>query len=421
MKTNTQFKLFLLIIFIYSNVSSQTFISGGINADTNWTTQNSPYIITGNTVIFGNNTLTIEPGVIVKFENNVQLRIQGSLIANGNSTNNITFTSNDSNPQKGSWNEINLEFNAVCILDYVLMEYADNALRYNQISTSSTIKNSIFQFNNNGINVNYGSPQFPITIESVKFIDNNKGIANFYDEVNLTDCEFKNNEVGAELVESFIDSCIFEGNTNIGLVGHTSTIQNSTFISNNIGLEQSFSGGSDSSIMWGNTIKNNSIGLKITGNSPMATFTDNTICNNYTYNVENTSSYSGQDLSNNCWCTEDNNEIENSIFHGMDDINFGVVVFTPTTTNCTDNTLNTNDFFESKEDYLFYPNPVVEELNFNNNFDKEYEIYSINGVLVKKGVASIKIDLSNIKPGIYMMKIQTSNQSKSIFKRLIKK
>lgn len=421
MKTFTFLKFIILTIFFPSFLSSQTNISGGINQDTNWTLQNSPYIITGNTVVFGNNTLTIEPGVVVKFDNNVQLRIQGSLIAIGNTTNNIIFTSNDSNPQKGSWNEINLEFEAICILDYVLMEYADNALKYNFIDTSSSFKNSIFQFNNDAIEVDSGRGQFPITIESVKFIDNDKGIANFHDEVNLIDCEFKNNRIGAELVESNVDSCLFEGNSDIGLDGHTSTIQNSTFISNNIGLEQSFSGGSESSVMTGNTIKNNTIGLKITGNSPMATFSNNTLCDNSTYNVENTSTFSGQDLSNNCWCTDDVNEIENSIFHGIDDINFGVVIFTPTTTGCPDTTLSVNDIYESKEANSFYPNPVSNEINFVGDLKKNYEIFSINGVLVKKGNAINKVYLSDLKTGLYLIKIYSENRLKVKVSKLIKK
>lgn len=398
----------------------QTNVSGGINEDTNWTLANSPYIITGNTVVFGNNTLTIEPGVIVKFDDNVQLRIQGSLIAIGNTNNNIIFTSNNSNPQMGSWHEINLEFEAICILDYVQMEYADNALKYNFISTSSSIKNSTFQFNNNAIEVDSGRGQFPITIESVKFINNDKGIANFHDEVSLIDCEFKNNRVGAELVESNINSCLFEGNSEIGLDGHTSVIQNSTFISNNVGLEQSFSGGSEASTMTGNTIKDNSIGLRITGNSPTATFTNNTVCDNTTFNVENTSTFSGHDLSNNCWCTEDANEIEDSIFHGLDDINFGVVTFTPTATDCPDSTLSINDFSESKES-LFYPNPVAENLYFVDNYNKSYEIYSLTGVLVKKGVAVNKINLSNLDTGLYLMKVEIETKSEIITHKLIKK
>lgn len=414
-------KILLNWTFLISLIAmGQTNVSGGINEDTNWTLANSPYIITGNTVVFGNNTLTIEPGVIVKFNDNVQLRIQGSLIAIGNIDNNIIFTSNNFNPKMGSWQEINLEFEAICILDYVQMEYADNALKYNFINTSSSIKNSTFQFNNNAIEVDSGRGQFPITIESVKFIDNDKGIANFHDEVSLINCEFKNNRIGAELVESNINSCLFEGNSEIGLDGNTSIIQNSTFLSNNIGLKQSFSGGSDSSNMAGNTIKNNSIGLKITGNNPMATFTNNTVCDNTTYNVENKSTFSGHDLSNNCWCTEDTNEIEQSIFHGLDDINFGVVTFTPTSTGCPDTILSINDYTESKGN-MFYPNPIIENLNFNDNYNKSYEIYSLAGTLIKKGKTIKKINLSNLYTGLYLMRIRIENQSKTTTYKFIKK
>ncbi|MCF2874964.1 MULTISPECIES: Ig-like domain-containing protein [unclassified Tenacibaculum] len=331
--------IILLNLFLTIFSFAQTNISGAISSDTTWSLANSPYIITGNTVVFSNSILTIEPGVVIKFNNDVQLRVQGSLIAKGNKNNNIIFTSNNSTPQKGAWQEINLEFNASFIFEYVTVEYASNALRYNYVKSSS-IKNSIFQFNNSAIKVDPGRSQWPIYIDHTKFLNNDKGIANYHDEVNLTNCEFKNNRIGAELVESKINLCLFEGNTEIGLDGHTSTISNSTFLSNNIGLKQSFSGGNESSVMKGNTIKNNEIGLKITGNNPTATFSNNTLCNNSKYNVENTSKFSGQNLSNNCWCTSDIDEIEKTIFHGIDNINYGIVIFSNISTGCPDTTID---------------------------------------------------------------------------------
>jgi hypothetical protein len=409
--------LFLMTII----ASGQTTISGGINQDTNWTLQNSPYILTGDTVIFGSNTLTIEPGVVVKFDSNVQLRIQGSLIAVGNSTDIITFTSNESNPQPGSWREVNLEYNATCILDYVQMEYADTALRYNQINTASSIKNAIFQFNNNAIKVNGGSVQFPITMDTVTFKSNDKGIANFYEEVTLTNCMFINNRIGAELTESNINSCTFEGNSEIGLTGNTSTIQNNTFIFNNIGLQQSFSGGSEASSMTNNTIKNNSIGLKITGNNPVATFSNNTVCNNTIYNVENTSTYSGQDVSNNCWCTNDLNEIENSIYHGLDNINVGVVTFTPTTTGCPDTTTLGLTVYGEIDSTVIYPNPVIDMLNFVNDSKKTYKIYSINGVLIKKGITTSSLNISNLNSGLYFITLKDVHQPNTTTLKFLKK
>jgi VCBS repeat-containing protein len=326
--------LFLLLSVV---VYSQTNISGAISSNTTWSLANSPYVVTGNTVVFENYTLTIEPGVVVKFEDNVQLRIQGKIIAIGNDSNNIVFTSNNTNPQRGSWNEINIEFKGTFTLDYVKMEYANNALNYNHV-TSSSIKNSIFQFNNNAIRVESGNPQWAVFIEATKFINNDKGIANYHDEVNLKNCEFKNNRIGAELTESNVDSCLFEGNTEKGIACYLTTIKNSTIISNNIGLEQSFTSDSFKSHVTGNTVKNNVIGIKILNFGTYDVIvSNNTISNNSTYNVENTSSR-GANFSNNCWSTEDVNEIENTILHGIDNINLGLVTFTPTSSGCPDST-----------------------------------------------------------------------------------
>jgi len=414
-------KTITLILFHHTLMLSQTEISGGINQNTIWTKNNSPYVITSNTVIFGENTLTIEPGVIVKFDNDVQLRIQGSLIAEGTETENIIFTSNSLNPNKSSWKEINLEFMAKLTLDYTKIEYAESALKYNFIDTSSSIKNSIFENNTFGINVDSGRGQFPITISSTNFLNNDIGIANFHDEVSILNCEFLNNRIGAQLVESFVFSCLFEGNTERGLNGATSTILDSSFIANNIGLAQSFSGGSESSTMRNNTIKDNNIGLLIGGNNPLATFTNNTVCNNLVYNVESVSTFSGQNLSGNCWCTEDLNEIENSIFHGLDDINLGVINFTPLGTACPNSTtLSTNDFAKNiKQELIFYPNPFKDYIEFSKDSQNRYRIFSLDGKLMKSGTTNKKIDLVDLNKGIYLINIYYDN-SISTTHKLIK-
>ncbi len=58
-----------------------------------WRIEGSPYIVTGDVIVPANATLRIEPGVVVKFNSNYRLLVQGTLIAEGIMGKRIIFTS----------------------------------------------------------------------------------------------------------------------------------------------------------------------------------------------------------------------------------------------------------------------------------------------------------------------------------------
>lgn len=93
----------LLLLFFAPCAFSQTNVSGFINANTTWTLAGSPYIVTGNALLSQGFTLTIDPGVVVKFDSNKALQFDGQLIAIGTVSQRIVFTSNQTNPQPGDW------------------------------------------------------------------------------------------------------------------------------------------------------------------------------------------------------------------------------------------------------------------------------------------------------------------------------
>ena len=69
-------------------------VSGPITTDTTWTLANSPYVVTGDVTVNAGITLTIEPGVVVKFRDWYQdLLVDGRLLAGGNGLSPIIFTS----------------------------------------------------------------------------------------------------------------------------------------------------------------------------------------------------------------------------------------------------------------------------------------------------------------------------------------
>ena len=78
-----------------------TSVSGDIITNTTWTLANSPYVLTGDVVVTHGVTLTVEPGVVVKGQDNTELRVLGHLAAIGTVTQPITFTSStDTGPQQ---------------------------------------------------------------------------------------------------------------------------------------------------------------------------------------------------------------------------------------------------------------------------------------------------------------------------------
>src|ERR1700741_62514 len=92
------------ILLITIQTHAKTNVSGGIYSNTTWTKANSPYIVTDTVVVFPGVTLTIEPGVTVKFNDGKHLEArQSNLIAIGTPTDSIIFTSASANPFIGIW------------------------------------------------------------------------------------------------------------------------------------------------------------------------------------------------------------------------------------------------------------------------------------------------------------------------------
>lgn len=105
-----------------------------ITQDTTWTVANSPYLIRDSIFIRTNVTLTIEPGVVVKFEAS-SLIVEGHLKALGTEKNKIIFTSYYDDeyggnsdglswqPKAGDWTSIYFTSGATGQLDNVLVRY----------------------------------------------------------------------------------------------------------------------------------------------------------------------------------------------------------------------------------------------------------------------------------------------------------
>ena len=131
--------LSLLLAFLsISPVSAATPVSGTIGEDTTWAWADSPYTVTGNVTVASGATLTIEPGVTVKFDSGKSLIVEGTLVAQGTSSDEITFTSSAASPAAGDWGYIkftgssvpasfdgNGDYSSGSIMEYCTAEYGD--------------------------------------------------------------------------------------------------------------------------------------------------------------------------------------------------------------------------------------------------------------------------------------------------------
>lgn len=135
---------------------AQTNISAGTLTSVHWTLSGSPYKIMGHIIVANNDTLIIDPGVVVEFQGKYKLFCNGTILAKGTPAQRILFTVPVANQSTG-WLGIRYDntpaTNARSVFDYCTIEYgrADitgddkgGGMYFNKFS-NCLISNSVFQ------------------------------------------------------------------------------------------------------------------------------------------------------------------------------------------------------------------------------------------------------------------------------------
>jgi pimeloyl-ACP methyl ester carboxylesterase len=133
------FVSFVTPFLLVGNIAlASTAVSGTIPADTTWTLANSPYVVTSDMDIPVGVTLTVEAGVVVKFQYATNMTVEGTLHAVGTLMSPIYFTSFtddvvggdtngdgvDTTPYAGWWHHIEINAGGTGVFDYVTVRYA---------------------------------------------------------------------------------------------------------------------------------------------------------------------------------------------------------------------------------------------------------------------------------------------------------
>ncbi len=366
--------------FLASSAPSGTVVGGRLRTDVRWTRANSPYIVASDMVVEVGVTLTIEPGVIVKFANGTSLYVDGVLIALGDETHRIRFTSNATTPKVGDWGGVKFRDSSpdnASRIDWVTIEYSDTGISltdskqrisnmiasHNRIGVygSASISNSSFIKNFYGV-FGYSSVG-PVSVFNSTFVNNTRGVYGSdwgYSPVSVSHSSFKNNEVGvygkvSASHSSFVNNTYgYYGSYQYASVSYSSFINNmyayygfygsvsySSFANNTYGV---YGGGSASISVSHSNFANNTYGVysyyKVSvSNSAIlysrdglsiaqGTVTYTNIFSNSRYNLKVLSSYP-INATNNYWGTPNTTLIDQHIYDYYDNHSLGEVTYRP--------------------------------------------------------------------------------------------
>ena len=131
----------IIVCYHLPTLKGTTRVEGHITEDTTWTIKDSPYFVINDVIVDANTTLTIKPGVEVRFGGAFSLVVEGSLCAEGTPGSLINFTSNKLQPQAGDWRSIIMDGYTLAIR-YSIITYAFDGIRIDSVKKEAIIEYS---------------------------------------------------------------------------------------------------------------------------------------------------------------------------------------------------------------------------------------------------------------------------------------
>ena len=265
----------------------------------------SPYHVTKEISVLPKTSLTIEPGVIIKFDTTAVFTIDGKLTAIGTKNEQIKFTSSQLKPNGAAWEGIKFtnRGNDNSRLEYCTIEYARHGISI--FSVSPTIANNTITYcKDNGILISVSNSH--ITKNTIKLNSkdgiNAKQFNGKIEKNNIS--ENAGDGIHLEHSKCYVAGNIITLNEDDGIFCYkgNATIENNRFIKNG---DDGILLGNSSSIIFNNLIAKSNFGIFIYEKS-LPTIVNCTIVNNKyglfardnsKLNVENSIIWNNEELS----------------------------------------------------------------------------------------------------------------------------
>lgn len=401
------FILLLFSLFLFTNVLAQTTVSGGIFSDTVWTLAKSPYLVVNDIAVYPGVTLTIEKGVEVLFSKDTKCIVRGTISATGSRNQPIYFKGDIATNSKTYWKgfEVDPLQGGIIFFSHINGSNAKNFISVLETGgqTAIDVKNS--KIKNCEIVVVGDDADTQVILKEDSLINNTKVLFSV-ERMDISKCVFSNGEIALsgfntqvfatvivnskftnfsksviefQTFEGKVDSCEFTNN-HVGF----------TINSGNVNLSHSY-------------ISKNDIGIEIRdffGSTISSGVTSNQICDNDTFNVR-VKGRNSVNLSGNCWCGTIS-EIDESIYDANDDVELGILTYTPFAKNC-ELLVNTQNPKLSSTSKLI--NTVGDIFVVDTKEVFNFNVMSSSGQLIKQGESNRSIDLSELKRGVYFLQV----------------
>jgi hypothetical protein len=235
-----------------------TYVEGTIAQNTDWTLVDSPFIVSNNVTVSSGATLTIEPGVQVRFGDKFWIIVNGGIVADGTDDRMIQFTSDNVNATAGDWGAILINATQQSSMTHCMIEYG-NGITIE--GGALNLQNDAVRYDSNGIVANGGSV----------IVENDEIINNTVSGITVTGGSQVNVENNA--ISSNGDGVVLTGN----LTGNINIMQNNVSLNNQSGILL------DADIYYNTAILQNNVSLNNYG-FRVATNTTTYITRNYISN-----------------------------------------------------------------------------------------------------------------------------------------
>jgi parallel beta-helix repeat protein len=273
-------------------------ISGTISANEVWTLAGSPYWIKGDITVSTGVTLTIDPGVQLRFDGFFELHINGNLVAVGSDSERIGITSNATSPAPEDWDMIFIGTSGHAEIVNCDITYSRKGIQL--YSSNNVITNNTISFSKaEGIGIS-GSSDNDISYNNVTH--NRYGIllySSYNNSIKSNIVKYNHGSISIEKgigieLESSNDNTIADNeisNNDGSGIGLTSS-SNNTMINNEISSNEggiSLTSSSDNQLL-GNSLVLNDYGIYIWLSSSNNMVISNSVFSNYVEGIAISSS-----------------------------------------------------------------------------------------------------------------------------------